>query len=129
MLLDNGANFNAQSSIHGNALQMASFQGHKEVVEVLLEKGADVIAQSSAANALQAASNRGHKEIVQLLLEKGADVNNQDGHYSTVLQAASFRGHKEIVRLLIEKGADVNARAGICDDSTPNIITSQQWLI
>ncbi len=41
LLLEKGADVNAQGGCCGNALQAASFKGHKEVVELLLEKGAD----------------------------------------------------------------------------------------
>ncbi|KAA8617103.1 Ank-2 multi-domain protein [Pyrenophora tritici-repentis] len=40
MLLDNGADINAQGGEYGNALQTASEGGHKQVVKMLLEAGA-----------------------------------------------------------------------------------------
>jgi hypothetical protein len=101
MLLDKGADVNAQGGQYGNALQAASVNGRKEVVTLLLEKGADVNAQGGLyGNALQAASANGRKEVVTLLLEKGADVNAQGGLYGNALRAASSRGHKEVVTLL-----------------------------
>jgi ankyrin repeat protein len=40
---------------HGNALQVASFDGHSNMVELLLSKGTDVNAQGGRySNALQA---------------------------------------------------------------------------
>ncbi|OHW99045.1 ankryin repeat protein [Colletotrichum incanum] len=113
MLLDKGADVNAQGSNYGNALQAASLEGHKEIVQMLLDKGADVNAQGGYyGNALQAASSGGHKEIVQMFLDKGGDVNTQGGDYGNALQAASSGGHKEIVQILLDKGADVNAQGG-----------------
>ncbi|KAJ4349264.1 hypothetical protein N0V85_009709, partial [Neurospora sp. IMI 360204] len=41
MLLDKGADVNAQGGEYGTALHAASKQGHKEVVEMLLDKSAD----------------------------------------------------------------------------------------
>ncbi|XP_014553834.1 hypothetical protein COCVIDRAFT_28984 [Bipolaris victoriae FI3] len=73
MLVDKGADVNAQSGYYGNALQAASAVGHKEIAMLLLDKGADVNAQSGYyGNALQVASANGHKEIAMLLLDKGA---------------------------------------------------------
>ena len=88
-------------------------EGHEAVVQLLLEKGADINEQGGQYdNALQEASLRGHEAVVQLLLEKGADVNEQGGEYGNALQAASWGGHEAVVQLLLEKGADVNAQGG-----------------
>jgi ankyrin repeat protein len=73
VLLDKGANVNAQGGEYGNALQAASAGGYKEIVQQLLDKGADVNAQGGEyGNALQAALARGYKEIVQQLQAFGA---------------------------------------------------------
>ncbi|KAH8696903.1 ankyrin repeat-containing domain protein [Phaeosphaeriaceae sp. PMI808] len=113
VLGDKGAEVNAQGGEHGNALQAASYKGHREIVELLLEKGAEVNAQGGyCGNALQAASYWGRQEIMELLLEKGAKVNAQGGYCGNALQAASHQGDREIVKLLLEKGAEVNAQGG-----------------
>jgi hypothetical protein len=114
LLLEQGADVNAQGGVCGNALQAASFRGHEAVVQLLLDKGAEVNAQGGEyGNALQAASIRGYEAVVQLLLDKGADVNTQGGVYGNALQAASIRGHEAVVQLLLDKGADVNAQGGV----------------
>ncbi|SPJ90977.1 uncharacterized protein FTOL_13379 [Fusarium torulosum] len=69
-------NINAQGGLYGNALRATSLRGNLEIIQLLLDKGADVNAEGGKyGNALQAASHRGNLEIVQLLLAKGADVN------------------------------------------------------
>jgi hypothetical protein len=113
LLIEAGADVNAQGGDYGSALQGASLIGNKAIVQLLLEKGADVNAQGGYyRNALQSASLSGNEAIVQLLLEKGADVNAQGGYYGSALQLASVNGHEAIVRLLLDKGADVNAQSG-----------------
>ena len=87
----------------------------KDVVQLILDKGADVNAQGGIyGSALQATTaSLDNREIVELLLEKGADVNVQGGKYGSALQAAAtFRDNREVVELLLEKGADVNVQGG-----------------
>jgi ankyrin repeat protein len=45
LLLDNGADINAQGGYYGNVLQAASYQDRTENVRILLDNGADVHAQ------------------------------------------------------------------------------------
>ncbi|OAL48192.1 purine and uridine phosphorylase, partial [Pyrenochaeta sp. DS3sAY3a] len=78
LLINKGANVNAQGGHYGSALQAASEEGHEQIVRLLINKGADVNAQCGYyGSALQAAS-QGHEQIVRLLIDKGADVNAQD---------------------------------------------------
>ncbi|OCK72824.1 hypothetical protein K432DRAFT_278319, partial [Lepidopterella palustris CBS 459.81] len=64
LLLDKGADVNAQGGEYGNALYAASDRDHEQVVRLLLDKGADVNAQGGEyGNALQAASYRGHEQV------------------------------------------------------------------
>jgi hypothetical protein len=78
LLLDKGANINAQGGDYGTALQAAALRGHQAVVQLLLDKGADINAQGGHyGTALQAALYREDQAVVQLLLDKGADINAQ----------------------------------------------------
>jgi hypothetical protein len=116
LLLDKGAEVNAQGGVYGNALQAASYRGHEQVVKILLNKGAEVNAQQGGdyGSALQAASWGGYEQVVKILLDKGAEVNAQCGHiFGNALQAASYRGHEQVVKILLNKGAEVNAQGGV----------------
>ncbi|KAF8621256.1 hypothetical protein AX15_007917 [Amanita polypyramis BW_CC] len=113
LLLERGANVNSWRQTCGNALQAASWFGHKEIVGLLLERGADVDVQGGTyGNPLHTASYKGHKGIVELLLERGADVNIQGQKYGSALSAASYKGHNDIVKLLLGRGANVNLQGG-----------------
>jgi ankyrin repeat protein len=95
------------------ALYWASDMGHDKVVEMLLERGADINALGGYyGNALQAASAGGNDKVVQMLLDKGADINAHGGHYGNALQAASAGGHYKVLQALLDRGADVNALGG-----------------
>ncbi|KAH7190109.1 ankyrin repeat protein [Fusarium oxysporum] len=94
------------------ALQAASAGGHIQVVERLLEAGANVNAAAAAdrgRTALQAASAGGHIQVVERLLEAGANVNAAAAarYGRTALQAASAVGHIQVVERLLEAGANV----------------------
>ncbi|THU77000.1 ankyrin, partial [Dendrothele bispora CBS 962.96] len=106
LLLDQGADVNAQGGDYGNALQAASVNENEGIVKLLLDHGAYVNAQGGFyGNALQAASTNRNEDIVKLLLDQGADVNAQGGHYGNALQAASEEGNNAIVKLLLDQGA------------------------
>ena len=84
----------------------ASLNGHVEVVEALLAKGADINAKTKIGwTALIGASLKGHVEVVKLLLAKGADINATTEDGRTALMAASSKGHQEVVNLLKAHGA------------------------
>jgi ankyrin repeat protein len=93
------------------ALTAASENGHKEVVQLLLDnKDIDVNKPEYMLGriALMLASLNGHKEIVQLLLQhKYINVNQLSTEGWTALMWASEKGRKEIVQLLLDQ-KDIN---------------------
>lgn len=95
-------------------LHVAAFFGHSEVVNALLDRGADVNARSTNSmknTPLHAAAAGGNIELVRLLLERGADANaSQEGGW-TALHSAAQSGNREMVELLLAHGAHVNSRA------------------
>ena len=61
---------------------MESQEGHREVSEMLLGKGASMVVQhKDGATVLMMASQEGHREVVKMLVGKGAsmDVQTKDG--------------------------------------------------
>jgi tetratricopeptide (TPR) repeat protein len=113
MLLEKGADVNAEGGFYGYALQAASAKGYEKIVQMLLDKNADVNAQGGGfGSALQAVSATGHYNIVQMLLDRGADVNAHGGEYGNALQAAIVGGNEEIILSLLDAGADVSAQGG-----------------
>ena len=70
----NGANVNARKDKYGwTVLMWASWLGLSEIVEVLLEHGANVNAKGSRGyTALMSAAENNHTEIIKLLHSYGA---------------------------------------------------------
>lgn len=73
LLLDNGANPNAQVGRYGNELCLASSNGDDAIVRMLLDAGANVNAQCrDHGNALKAALCNNHQVVVDMLMASGA---------------------------------------------------------
>lgn len=89
-------------------LHHALFNGNKEIIDLLVARGADVNAASKRElTPLLIAAYLGHTHAVKLLISKGARVNKIGFNHMTPLLFAVSRGHKEIVELLIAKGASL----------------------
>ena len=85
--------------------------GHEAVVQLLLDKGADIEARDhSGRTALWMAAKHGHKAVVQLLLDKGANIEARNHSGQVALSSAAQHGHEAVVQLLLEKGANIQAR-------------------
>jgi ankyrin repeat protein len=90
------------------ALHHAVLSGFEDVVELLLNRGADVNAPSTTAGlplCLAVLKHRSH--IVRLLLDKfRAAVNLADPELGTPLHCAGFTGNCDLVHLLLDHGAE-----------------------
>jgi len=90
-------------------LHIAAWKKQKEIVALLLEKGADLEMKVTAAKAtpLHYAALGGDPVIVKMLLKKGAKVDSREVDNETPLYYAAYKGHLEVVKLLVAKGANV----------------------
>lgn len=104
----NGADINA--AIRGEtALIAASYQGNVKIVNILLQKGADVNVKTGAdRTALMYAVENDSIDIIKLLVQEKANVNSQDYSGMTPLMMATSTNKIEIVDILLKHGADVN---------------------
>ena len=103
---------NAKDNDGNNPLHVAAAWGYKNIVELLIAKGAYVNAKGNwGMIPLHLAAGEGLKEIVELLISRGADVNTKAVGNSdqTPLHLAAAMGHKEVVDVLISKGGQVNS--------------------
>jgi uncharacterized protein len=82
----------------------AVYNGRREILDLLLERGAPVGLFEAAALGLEAAAAE------YLKTEPGAVLAySHDGW--TALHLAAFFGHREVAAVLLDRGADVNARS------------------
>lgn len=94
------------------ALQTAAGKGNKDIVDALIEAGADIDIESGpfALTALHAASKNGHVSIVETLIKHGADVNHCTDFF-TCLSSALSNNHRTVFDALLTAGADINAKS------------------
>ncbi|MCJ1333185.1 hypothetical protein MMC10_009879 [Thelotrema lepadinum] len=87
--------------------------GSSELVELLLEKGAELNLQVrfDGMMPLHMAAQQGYTGSVKLLLDRGVEVNTQDAKTGrTALHWAATSGERSVVATLLGRGADVNIR-------------------
>lgn len=92
----------------------ACYLGDMTIVQLLLDKGADV--NCADGWALQTSAAEGHDTIIEELLRRGADINacttNENFPAGTALQAACEAGKLDIVELLLKHNANPDLGAG-----------------
>lgn len=94
-------------------LSVAAVNGHKKIVEALLESHAKVDHTNDGFTPLYLASFMGHDDIVNLLLDRGAKIDQQNTfNRLTPLCAAISHRNLETVELLLKRGANPNLVVG-----------------
>jgi ankyrin repeat protein len=130
-LIEEGANVNAENLKGDAPIDIAMMSNRKDVVELLIEKGAELsmhvaaylgdidkvksfIETGTSVNVelgrggrtpLYLAVKNKHKDVAKLLIDKGADVSSIH-----LLYYASWYGYRDFVELFIQKGADANSK-------------------
>ncbi|ELW66702.1 Tankyrase-2 [Tupaia chinensis] len=85
--------------------------GRKDVVEYLLQNGANVQARDDGGLIpLHNACSFGHAEVVNLLLRHGADPNARDNWNYTPLHEAAIKGKIDVCIVLLQHGAEPTIR-------------------
>lgn len=98
-----------QLQAEANALHSAARDGRLDIVQALLQKGADINQKDeNGYTALHIATFNNNLDIVQALLNKGANVDIQANNGYTALYIATFNNNLGIVQALLEKDANVN---------------------
>lgn len=96
------------------ALHWACISGHKEATLVLLQRGANINAETTTGmTALHGAAEGGKVDIVRLLMENKADSAKKDANGKLAFDYAMDGKHKAVVKVLKEMG-DAAAQSASC---------------
>ncbi|KAK4167279.1 ankyrin repeat-containing domain protein [Cladorrhinum sp. PSN259] len=119
--VDSDRGFHPQFDISDRAdlapLHWAAANGHKDIVKLLLDRGANISSRTGAwkrrtaggQTPLHLAARQGYLDVCELLLGMGADISDRDAARGAVaLHYAAHHGHVTVIQLLLRKGVDVN---------------------
>ncbi|XP_059497240.1 B-cell lymphoma 3 protein-like isoform X2 [Stegostoma tigrinum] len=117
-------NYEGYTPLH---VSVISYQ--KEIVEFLLDQGADIDAVDikSGKTPLVHAVENNSIDMVTLLLQHGANVNLQTYSGNTALHCCSGRGFLEIVKVLLKNGADSSVKN--CHNDTSLMVAKNKKVI
>ena len=122
-LLDHGADPDIVDGSYGGPLQAAVIGGHGKIVQLLVDRGADVNAQPGAVShwfgglvlsstALAAAVHRADNDMIEFLLSSGARVDLEHHMHPPALYVAAEAGHVALIPKLLSAGAELEVQYG-----------------
>ncbi|XP_068908725.1 ankyrin repeat domain-containing protein 17 isoform X12 [Tenebrio molitor] len=99
-------------SNHDTALTLACAGGHDDLVELLINRGADIEHRDKKGfTPLILAATAGHEKVVEVLLNHNADIEAQSERTKdTPLSLACSGGRYEVVELLLNRNANKEHR-------------------
>ena len=102
---------NWTSLIGETLLNIATANGHLEIVNLLIRNGAEVNTTDHLDNtALCIAAAKGYDSLVEVFLQNEADVNHRNLKGETPLIIASEQKNDSTIKLLLDRGANPNMR-------------------
>lgn len=97
-------NLEATDRAGETALMLASLNGDLPLVQLLIDKGAEV--NRKGWTPLHYAATNGHDDVVRLLLDKSAYIDAGSPNGTTPVMMAARGDHASTLTLLLDQGAD-----------------------
>ena len=109
LLIDKGAQLEANANNGWTPLHEAARHGNVEIVRLLCDRGADVEARGEAGwRPLHYATWQGHISVVkELLEERNAEINARTNNGRTALELARDRNRHNVAAYLVSRGGIV----------------------
>jgi ankyrin repeat protein len=110
-----GANIDTRDHMEMTALHHATLRGDHEMMEFLLDSGADVNSRHTLLGTpICAAALRGHRKAVEVLFKYKAGLRlTHNGAIGSAMHCACFSGDMEIVKMIIEHGGNLKQSSTI----------------
>ena len=111
-ILNSGIDVNSKTLQGVPLLCVATRNDSKEMLELLLEKGADIneVSEDRGYSPVMDAVWRKNYEIAKLLIDHGADLSTMSSDGQSILVLAVGNGNSKIVKLLLNSGADPDVK-------------------
>lgn len=111
-ILNSGIDVNSKTLQGVPLLCVATRNDSKEMLELLLEKGADIneVSEDRGYSPVMDAVWRKNYEITKLLIDHGADLSTMSSDGQSILVLAVGNGNSKIVKLLLNSGADPDVK-------------------
>jgi ankyrin repeat protein len=109
LLIDSGADVNAQSKKGSSALIAACMRDNEQCARLLIEKGADIEARTAVGDSsISLATWKNATKAAKLLISHGAEISRADQFGDIVLIDAIKNRNEELSRAFLDKGINVN---------------------
>ncbi len=115
LLIEKGADINGDDSGSGSALRLAAIGGHFDIIELLLDRGAESADTMEAATLLVHAVSQGDLALINKLISRKIDLDAEPlypepyDHSENALYTAINLNRPDIIQLLVQNGASIRA--------------------
>ncbi|MCJ7579393.1 MAG: ankyrin repeat domain-containing protein, partial [Candidatus Aminicenantes bacterium] len=111
VFLKAGADVNARDKFNDTALNLASWKGKKEVVDILMDFGANIPSKGRDVHYLfSEAASHDLDRLFDALTKAGGDPSFKLSNGGTLLHSASMGGSAKIIDILLAKGLNINQK-------------------